>query len=127
MKHKITLLAATLFLFLFVFASCEKNNEEDLKPPINGDDCNTENVKFGQQIWPVINSSCVGCHSGAGASAGIRMGNHAELVEAINGGRFVGAIKHRPGFSAMPQGASKLDDCTIKQIEAWIADGMPNN
>lgn len=130
LKAKILLFSLAVAVGL---AACSKDNEEDLYGE-NGDDngdnqtqCDTENVSFAGQVWPVIESSCVSCHSGAGASAGIRMGNHAELVEAINSGRFLGAIKHEAGFSAMPQDSPKLDDCTIEKIEAWIEDGTPDN
>jgi cytochrome c5 len=126
LKTKTTIFFATMLLAAFTFSGCYKDNEEELYPE-NGNSCDTENVSFADQVWPVINNNCVACHSGAGASAGIRMGNHAELVQAVNGGRFVGAIKHESGFSAMPQGGGKLNDCSIQQIEAWIADGMPDN
>ncbi|MBK9291729.1 MAG: cytochrome c [Bacteroidetes bacterium] len=103
--------------------SCYKDNEEDLYPG----GCNTENVKFSTTIQPIFNSSCVSCHSGAGASAGIRLSNHSEVVAAVDGGRLLGAIKHQSGFSAMPPSGPKLTDCQISQIEAWVAQGKPNN
>ena len=116
---------ALFFSAAFLLSGCYKDNEEDLYP--GGTDCNTENVSFSQTIQPIINNSCVGCHSGAGASAGISLANHSEIVAAIDGGSFLGAIKHEQGFSAMPQGAPKLSDCNIQQIEAWVQQGKPNN
>lgn len=116
-----------LFILLAVvlmYTACYKDNEEDLYPD-NG--CNTENVSFAQTVWPVLNNNCVSCHSGPGASGGIRLGNYNEVVATIDGGRFLGAIKHENGFSAMPQGGSKLSDCNISQIDAWIAQGKLNN
>ncbi len=115
-----------MFLALnFALSACYKDNEEDLYP--DGNNCVTENVSFSKTIQPVINNNCVSCHSGAGASAGIRLGNHSEIVASIDGGRFLGAIKHEQGFSAMPQGGNKLNSCAISQIEAWIAQGKLNN
>ena len=113
-----------LFAVVLMSTACYKDNEEDLYPD-NG--CNTENVSFAQTVWPVINNNCVSCHSGPGASGGIRLGNYNEVVATIDGGRFLGAIKHENGFSAMPQGGSKLSDCNISQIDAWIAQGKLNN
>lgn len=113
-----------LFAVVLISTACYKDNEEDLYPD-NG--CNTENVSFAQTVWPVLNNNCVSCHSGPGASGGIRLGNYNEVVAAIDGGRFLGAIKHESGFSAMPQGGSKLSDCNINQIDAWIAQGKLNN
>ena len=125
-----TIKLKTIFLILLSVSlislqSCFKDNEEDLYP--GGDDCNTENVSFSQTIMPVFTNNCVSCHSGAGASGGIKLTNHTEIVAAIDGGRLIGAINHQSGFSAMPQGAPKLSDCTISQIDAWITLGKNNN
>lgn len=118
-------LIAMFFTATLILSSCYKDNEEELYP--GGTDCITENVSFAQTIWPVVNNNCVSCHSGAGASAGISLSSHSEIVAAIDGGRFLGAIRHDQGFSAMPQGASKLNDCSIQQIEAWVQQGKLNN
>lgn len=112
------LLTASLLL-----NGCYKDNEEDLY----GNNCQTSNVSFSTTIQPILNASCVSCHSGAGASAGIRLTSHSEVSAAIDGGRFIGAIKHQSGFSAMPPSGPKLTDCQISQIEAWVAQGKPNN
>ena len=39
--------------------------------------------------------------------------------------KLIGAIKHEPGFVAMPQSGGKLEDCDIEKMEAWIAAGAP--
>ncbi|HQO50799.1 MAG TPA: hypothetical protein PK939_10240 [Bacteroidales bacterium] len=122
-KHRLKAFALIAAASLML-SSCYKDNEEDLYPDNN---CNTTNVSFSATVWPAINNNCVSCHSGAGASAGIRLGNYNEVVAAVDGGRFLGAIKHENGFSAMPQGAAKLSDCAISQIDAWIAQGKLNN
>ncbi len=114
-----------LVLMVMVATSCYYDNEEYLYPGLN--DCNTEQVEFSQQIMPLFNNNCTACHSGAAAGAGIGLTNHADIVEAVNGGRLMGAIRHDAGFSAMPKAAPKLDDCSISLVESWIADGMPNN
>ncbi|KAF0131681.1 MAG: hypothetical protein FD155_205 [Bacteroidetes bacterium] len=116
--------AILIGVITFMATACFKDNEEDLYPD-NG--CNTENVSFSATVQPAINNNCVSCHSGPGASGGVRLGSHAEIVAAVDGGRFLGAIKHESGFSAMPQGGNKLSDCTISQIDAWIAQGKLNN
>ena len=38
-----------------------------------------------------------------------------------------GSIKHDSGYKAMPQNATKLDDCRISKVEAWITAGALNN
>lgn len=121
----------TLFVALSILwinmnlTSCYKDNEENLYPRTGN--CNTEAVTFSKIILPQISAQCASCHSGSGASAGIRLTNYSEISAAIDAGRFMGSIKHQAGFSAMPKGGAKMSDCSISQIEAWIANGKPNN
>lgn len=129
MEHQTIKLKMFLLLLMFSSAmllqSCYKDNEEDLYPGPN--DCNTENVSFSQTVMPVITNNCVACHSGSAPSGGISLTTYSEVVTSVDGGRFLGAIKHETGFSAMPQGGAKLSDCKISQIEAWIDQGKKNN
>jgi len=110
------LIALTLTLFLSACGS------DDTEP-----DCNTDNVTYSATVAPVMAAHCNGCHSGPSASAGINTSTHAGLTAAAANGRLVGSLKHQSGFSAMPQGGSKLAECTIRQIEAWVNNGAPNN
>jgi mono/diheme cytochrome c family protein len=95
--------------------------------------CDTLNVTFSGTIWPeIIQSYCLGCHSGANASGGIHLENHsqvaaASIIPAGQPGSLWGAVNHASGNSAMPKNQPKLSDCRIKQMEIWIADGTPDN
>ncbi len=129
MEHQIIKYSRYIILFFMgsiILSGCYKDNEEELYP--NGD-CDTDSVSFSDEVWPVINNNCVICHTGAVAPVGLTMGNYDELTATIGAGpaRFLGAIKHESGYTPMPQGGAKLDDCTISKIEAWINDGMPDN
>ncbi len=110
---------------LISLSSCYKDNEEELYPD-NGSSCSTENVSFSQVIEPIINNNCVSCHSGVGASGGVRLDGHQNIADAAVNGRLLGAIRHDAGFSAMPKGG-KLTDCEIQQFEAWTTQGALNN
>lgn len=90
-------------------------------------DCDTTNITFSATIFPVIQNSCLGCHSGAAPSGGIRLESHADVVAQVNSGRLLGAIRHEQGYSPMPQNGAKLSDCDITQFEKWIENGAPNN
>jgi hypothetical protein len=91
------------------------------------EECDTTNVTFAEQVWPIIETTCYGCHSGSSPGGNIYLRNHAEIVTAVNGGRFWGAINHEPGFSRMPKVGPKLPDCDLATIRIWIEDGMPDN
>lgn len=90
-------------------------------------ECDTINVTYALTIRPIIQNSCLGCHSGASPSGGIRLETHSDVVAVVNNGKLLGAIRHEQGYSAMPKNGAKLNDCYIKQIEKWIKNGAPNN
>lgn len=89
--------------------------------------CDSFNISFQAHVLPVIQNSCTGCHSGGAPSGGISLTNHAQIAASASGGRLLGAVRHDPGFSPMPQSGNKLSDCQITQIKKWIENGTPNN
>ena len=89
--------------------------------------CDTSAMSFSSDIMPILNSKCKGCHSGAAPSGGIALTNYAEVMAIDTTGQLAGAINHELGYSAMPQGLPKMDDCTIAKIMSWIHAGSPNN
>ncbi|MDD3637107.1 MAG: hypothetical protein PHN50_05905 [Bacteroidales bacterium] len=114
------------FLLVFGLTSCYKDNEEELYPEA-GNTCQTENISFSEDIFPIVNNNCMSCHTGAGASGGLLLENYTHISDATVNGRLLGAIKHEPGFPAMPQSGNKLTDCQIKQFEAWVQQGALDN
>jgi len=95
-------------------------------PPV-GSGCDTTNVTFSASVRPVLQTNCVGCHSGSKPPNGVNLESYAGVKAATSGGRLAGVISHSPGFPAMPLSGNKLPDCTIRQITAWINKGTPNN
>jgi hypothetical protein len=89
--------------------------------------CDTLNVSFSQTLVPIIQTYCLGCHSGASPQGGILLSNHAEVSALGQNGQLLGAIDHQPGYSPMPQNGNKLSECQIAQFRNWINDGTPNN
>lgn len=120
-------LAAT---FVFALQGCYYDNEEELYPSAAG--CETENMTFTADVWPVISASCTGCHSGANPSGNISLENYADVAAGAaigegNYGSLYGVINHSSGNSPMPKNSSKLSDCTIAKIKAWIDQGALDN
>nr|MBS0037021.1 hypothetical protein [Saprospiraceae bacterium] len=114
-----------LFLVLLTLISaCYYDVEEELYP---NEICDTQEVSYSGFVKPVLEDNCLICHN-----SGSNMGN--VTLEGIDNvriysanGRLLGAIKHEPGFSPMPQGNEKLSDCQITKIEAWINQGTMDN
>ncbi len=120
----VMLLAVLPVLFL---SSC---TSEQLEP-----DCTTQNLSYSQNIVPILKSNCYKCHSSGNSvgSYGHLLDNYDSLEpfthrDANTNLSFLGnVIIHTPGYPAMPYMGGKLDTCAIKQIQAWITQGHPNN
>lgn len=94
----------------------------------NGTICDTTTSTYSLRVKPIIDSRCNACHSTNSNSSGILLDSYSALkAYAGPGGKLLPDIKQIPGtvFNAMPQGSSKLSDCNIAIIEAWINAGMP--
>lgn len=103
---------------------CYYDTEEDLYPTLN---CNTTSVSFSSDVQPILNNNCIVCHSAAANLGNITLEGHSAVLKYVNDGTLLGSIKHLSGYSAMPQGASKMNACNIAKIESWINAGSPNN
>ena len=100
---------------------------ENLECDSNAGGCDTNNISFSDFVKPLLETHCQGCHSGASPSGGIDLTTHSNIAVYANNGKLFGSIDHQSGFQAMPQGAAKLDDCTIDKIKSWIDAGALNN
>ena len=96
------------------------------------EDCDSVNVTFSETVFPIIQNSCYGCHSGSNPSGGISLTNHGQVAAAGaippgNSGSLLGSITWTSGNIPMPKNGNKLSECNIAQIRRWIGDGMPDN
>ena len=89
--------------------------------------CGTDNISFSQEIFPIIDTYCEGCHSGSNPFGGLFLRDYTDIKIVADNGKLFSAITHDPGFSPMPKGLPKLDSCKIDKIAAWISDGAPDN
>jgi hypothetical protein len=89
--------------------------------------CQTADMSFSQDVQPILNTYCRGCHNSSGPSGGIDLSSHAGTLGPASSGQLYGAIAHQAGFAAMPQGGSKLSSCQIDKIKAWVDQGKKDN
>lgn len=108
-----------------VMHSCYYDSVQELYP--NPVACDTTNVTYSGDVWPVISSNCTSCHSGAAPSGNIRLSNYDEIVIQANNGNLMGAITGASGFTPMPKDGQPLPKCDITHIQIWINKGTPNN
>ena len=127
MEHlKTKLLKALSFVgMLVLLSSCYYDVAEELYPekPV----CDTTNVSFTDHVFPIINTNCTSCHGGQAPAGNIRLENYNDISAAANNGSLLGVIRHEQGWSPMPKGGGKLNDCDITKIEIWANQGTQNN
>jgi len=115
---------ATIIVFSLFFVSCYYDNEEALYPALSNS-CDTTNVSYSGTIVPILNNSCLTCHSTPSTGGSILLTTYAEVVASAP--RITGSIKQLSGFSAMPKNSSKIKSCSITQWDIWVRNGMLNN
>lgn len=92
------------------------------------DDCDTASISFQASVLPIFSTGCQkNCHNPTNLAGGISLTTHAEIAQEVKFGEVLARINHDPGFKPMPPGGTKLDQCSLDKITAWIDAGYPNN
>jgi hypothetical protein len=119
---KVALLLISCFSLL---QSCTYDKE--LLPAAVSACPDTLNVSFAAKIKPLLQANCISCH-GNGTNAGnVSLDSYSGVRQAALSGRLLGAISHSAGYAPMPQGAGKLNSCSIIAVKTWIDEGAKNN
>ncbi|MDD2963961.1 MAG: cytochrome c [Bacteroidales bacterium] len=127
-NKRLLVVASVLAALSVLTASCYRDNEEELYPQVPGSgNCDLTSVTYQSTIAPIMASSCNGCHSGAGASAGVVTNTYEGLKTIALNGKLYGSVSHASGYSAMPKNGNKLSACNIEKIKTWVDAGAPNN
>lgn len=94
--------------------------------------CDTvSDISFTRQVWPLVQSNCLGCHTASNPSGGVNLSNYLQVkhyAETLSGGTpiLVGTLRHQQGFVPMPP-SGMLNACQLRTFELWIAQGLKNN
>lgn len=94
--------------------------------------CDTTNaISFANDVFPVIENTCVGCHNASAANGGVNLSTYTNIEEVANTtlnakSWLSGVINKDPGFVPMPPSGT-LSFCDIRKIELWISQGTINN
>lgn len=95
---------------------------------LNCDDCDTVGISFLTDVLPVFSTSCQkNCHNPTDMAGGISLTTYSEIAQEVKYGEVLLRINHNPQYSPMPPGGTKLDQCSLDKISAWINAGYPNN
>jgi hypothetical protein len=91
-----------------------------------GEVCDTINlVTFSGAIWPTIQTSCTGCHSGTSPSGNVLLGSYSNVATIASNGLLIKSLKGS-GVTKMPP-AGSFSACKIRQFEIWVNNGFLNN
>lgn len=118
---------ASVLIITMCLSSCYKDKAEILYPSVGT--CDTANSKYGANVSPILMANCAtsGCHTTSAMAGGYAYQSHSETLVSVNNGKLIASINHKSGASQMPKGGSKLSDCDINKIQAWINRGALNN
>lgn len=120
-----TLSLGGLALMAMALTGCYYDNEEELYQYYYSDNqCDTSNVTFNQDVFPIIQGNCAttGCHEAGGTGNGI-FENYAGLKAKVDNGSFLTRVIQQ---RTMPPSAP-LNDCQVNMLTAWLNAGAPNN
>jgi hypothetical protein len=91
-----------------------------------GEPCDTINpVTFSGTIWPIMQSSCTGCHGGTSPSGGVSITGYSNVSTIAANGSLMNSLRGN-GVTRMPQG-SAFSACRIREFEIWVNNGYLNN
>ncbi len=113
-----------VLLFIAVFATNCKHDPELAGTPDPPDPkiCDTLNVTYNGNVLPILQSNCIGCHSGATPEGNLDFNNYDHVAFVAQNGALMGSLNHQAEFEPMPKDGNKLDDCSIQQIGIWVRD-----
>ena len=111
----------------FTFNGCYYDVEEELYPKSNaGSTCDTSNATY-TKVLTILQNNCYSCHKASSSLGNVNIEGYANVKSYADNGKLLGVITWASGFSPMPKGGNKLNDCDIKNIQAWINNGSLNN
>lgn len=91
------------------------------------EDCDPTASSFANNIAPLIDLYCSGCHGGASPDGGLSLLTYDDISGSALDGSLMHSLNGTGGYTLMPDNTSGLPQCYKDQVAAWIAAGAPNN
>ncbi len=104
---------------LFLASACTKEKTPFSQIPT----CNGT-VSFANDVLPLMEQQCTGCHNAGNQQGGYNLSNHTTIAAHANA--VLGSMRNS-GYKLMPDGGPALPDSSIQLIECWIYQGKLDN
>jgi hypothetical protein len=122
MLKKVSFFAILATIISLSVPSCYYDNEQELYGTTT---CDTTAVSYANDIVPILENNCYGCHDNGNFSiSNAQFDNYNLLKTYATGGGLIGRINDVS--SPMPP-AQLMDECNRNIIKAWVEAGAPNN
>jgi len=123
------LIFISLIAIAVIITGCFNDSEEKLygQPNIT---CDTTAMSYTQDIVPIIDAYCITCHNQSNAASiggNVVLEGYTDLKVYVDNGLLLSSVSQDGNASPMPKGGSKLSDCEIEKIAAWITAGSLDN
>jgi len=107
-------------LFPFIlFSGCENNVEENSED--NPVDCTEVETYYTENVAPILESNCTGCHSGPTPTAGLSLDSYSNVRAAIKTGDVLDRVNRKSGDGGfMPNGGTKLSDANLEILQTFF-------
>ena len=123
MKNKYLYIPLLVLIYSAIVWSCKHEPDEIVGPePPDPQPCDTLDVTYTADVYPIFDQYCVFCHGAPIPEAGIDLTNYEDVALVAQSGQLLGSINHDPGYSPMPKDGNKLSFCQIRTITIWIND-----
>ncbi|MFM2135394.1 MAG: hypothetical protein RL021_794 [Bacteroidota bacterium] len=119
---------ALMSLLVFNFG-CYYDSLEEIYPTTFNGECSTDSITYTNFIGPFISERCLSCHQTSASVGAPPLGTYMNIRSLADNSDTVllKVLAHASGYSAMPPGGTKIDNCSYSKVEAWVKNGMPQN
>jgi hypothetical protein len=102
-----------------LFSGCENNVEENSED--NPVDCTEVETYYTENVAPILESNCTGCHSGPTPTAGLSLDSYSNVRAAIKTGDVLDRVNRNSGDGGfMPNGGTKLSDANLEILQTFF-------
>lgn len=142
---------STTLLFTITLFACSGGEETDDTDVVDTDDTDVAATSFATDVWPILETNCVGCHADDTWHPGFKISDAPTAYTSLTtdtpdktdagfakyvvaGDADTSLVVHKLseatpsyGGAQMPQGKTPLSEADQAVIIAWIEEGAADN